>query len=209
MKENSEELRKILEMVESGQISADDGAKLLASTQQAETAESLSCPYCAESIPIHSGHCPECGSNLNTPVAPSPNQSRGFQALTGLGKFLVVYTLLVTGIWLISSLLFGGMRLTEASLFGGMLSLLGLFAGIQILRGHPIGWNLGIAWSALQIVTVIIRGQIVNQQVFRLGANFHANGQGLGINLVGIILLILFIKAKSAQSRCPTQHNHT
>lgn len=209
MTDNSEELRKILEMVESGQVSAADGAKLLASTQQSETAKSLTCPYCAESIPTRSGHCPECGSNLNTPVAPAPNQSRSFQALTGLGKFLVLYILLVTGFWLISSLLAGGMHLTETSLFGGLLALLGLFAGMQILRGHPIGWNLGMAWSALQIVSVIIRGQIVNQQVFRLGTNFQVNGQGFGINLVGIILLVLFIRAKSAQPCCSAQYNHT
>ena len=88
-------------------------------------------------------------------------------------------------------------------------ALLGLLAGIQILRGKSIGWNLGIAWSALQIVTVIIHRQIVNQQVFHLGANYHTNGQGFGINLVGIILLVLFIKAKSDQPCCSPQHNHT
>jgi hypothetical protein len=208
MKDNSEELRRILEMVESGQISAADGAKLLASTQQAEAAESLVCPYCAESISIRSGHCPECGSNLDAPVNPPMNHSHGFQALSGLGKFLVVYTLLVTGFGLVSTVLSDGMHLTESSLFGGLLALLGLLAGIHILRGKPIGWSLGIIWSALQIVTVILRGQIINQQVFHLGANFHTNGQGFGINLVGIVLLVLFIKAKSTQPCCSAQRNH-
>ena len=209
MMDTSEERRRILEMVESGQISAADGAKLLASTQKIEGGDSLTCPYCAESIPILIGHCPECGSNLDAPVTPSTNHSRSFQALSGLGKFLVVYTLLVTGFWLVSSTLTDGICITESSLFGGLLAVLGLLAGIQILRGKPIGWNLGIVWSALQIVTVIIHCQIVNQQVFHLGANYHTNGQGLGINLVGIILLILFIKAKSAQPHGSPQHNHT
>jgi hypothetical protein len=209
MKDNSEERRRILEMVENGQISAADGAKLLASTQLAEAAASLVCPYCAESISIRSGHCPECGSNLDAPVNSPTNRSRGFQALSGLGKFLVIYTLLVAGFWLVSSVLANGISITESSLFGGLMALLGLLAGIQILRGNSIGWSLGITWSALQIVTVIIRGQIVNQQVFHLGANFHTNGQGFGINLVGIILLPLFIKAKSAQPHGSPQHNHT
>jgi hypothetical protein len=121
-----------------------------------------------------------------------PMAGTGFHALTGLGKFLVIYTLLVSGIKLLSlffSFSFGAM-------VGVLLSVLGLTAGIMILKGRPGGWSLGILWSALQIITIIIRGQIINQQVFHIGMNFNTNGQGMGINLIGIVLLILFIKAR-------------
>jgi hypothetical protein len=65
-----------------------------------------------------------------------------------------------------------------------------------MLKGNPAAWRLGILWAALQIVTVVVHGEVINQQIFHLGMNFQTIVQGLGLNLVGIILLILFIKDK-------------
>jgi hypothetical protein len=191
MSDENTELKRILAMVESGKISAAEGARLLESTRPVTPPETETCPYCAERIPIRSGSCPECGSNLGAAIIPTPDSGTGLHSLTGLSRFLVVYTLLVSGFKLFSLFFSFGFH----AVIGSLLSILGLVAGLMILKGKAEGWTLGILWSALQVVTVIIGYQIVNQQVLHLGINFNTNGQGLGINLIGIILLILFIKA--------------
>lgn len=195
----NEEMRRILEMVESGRISAAEGARLLESASHSSGSGTIRCPYCAERVEPANGFCPECRSNLNAGTPGRTPTAGGFGALTGLGKFLVLYTLLVTGFWLASLLFFGHgfFALSIPTLCGTALSILGLAAGIMILKGRPAGWTLGILWSALQIVVVIIGYEAINRQVFHLGADFNTNGSGFGINLVGIILLILFIKAKN------------
>jgi predicted amidophosphoribosyltransferase len=192
---NNEEIKRVLDMVESGRISAAEGAALLESAQTFTTSETTTCPYCAESIASDGGICPECGSNLAIPFTAPPSAGSGFQALSGLGKFLVVYTLLVSG-YILLHLFF---KFDSNSAFTALLAALGLAAGIMILRDHPSGWKLGMLWSALQIVPVIIHYQPINEQFFHLGIKNHVNGQGLGFNLVGLILLILFIKAKPAR----------
>lgn len=192
--QNDEELKRILDMVESGKISAAEAARLMETTRKGEPAGLRTCPYCAEAISNTDDRCPECSSNLDRPVPPL--RGSGFQSLSGLGKVLVVYTLLVSGSKLLSLFFSFGF----GAGIGVLLSALGLAAGIMILKNRSGGWGLGILWAALQIVTVIIHGEIINQQLFHIGMNFHTNGQGLGINLVGIILLILFIKAKPANN---------
>jgi hypothetical protein len=192
---NNEEMKRVLTMIERGQISAAEGARLLESAQTSATTKTVTCPYCAEAIPTHSGMCPECKSNLATPVTNHPAGGSGFRSLSGLGKFLVVYTLLVSG-YLLLDLFF---RFNSVSVITVLLPALGLTAGIMILKGRSGGWKLGMLWSALQIVPVIVHYQTLNEQLFHLGIKQQTNGLGLGINLVGIILLILFIKAKPAR----------
>ena len=188
------EVKRILDMVENGKISAAEGARLLDTTRAPSTAGWVTCPFCAETISTKERLCPECGSDLDTPPARS-STGPGFQSLSGLGKFLVVYTLMVAGLELLGLFFAVGI----GALVTTLLSVLGLFAGIMILKGQSRGWGLGMLWSALQIVCVILRGEVINQQIFHLGMTQHVNGQGLGFNLVGVILLILFIKAKPRQ----------
>lgn len=189
------EVKRILEMVENGTISAAEGARLLDTARGPSTAErGVTCPFCAETIPAQERLCPECGSDLQAPPTRSTT-GHGFQSLSGLGKFLVVYTLMVAGLELLGLFFSFGIGALATSL----LSVLGLIAGIMILKGNSRGWGLGILWSALQIICVILRGEVINQQIFHLGITHHVNGQGLGFNLVGVILLILFIKAKPRQ----------
>ena len=199
MSETGGDTRRILEMVESGRISAAEGARLLESTRSTGSSGGIKCPFCAETVVPNAGICPECNSSIHASPAP-PASAGGFHALTGLGKFLVIYTLLITGFWLVSTLFMGGhfFSLTPQTIVGSLLAVLGLTAGIMILKGKPAGWNLGMLWSGLQIIELFVRHQPLNRQVLQLGANFLTNGDGLGINLVGIILLILFIKAKAA-----------
>jgi len=71
---------------------------------------------------------------------------------------------------------------------------LGVAAGVLIWRMHPSGWVLGVIWAALQIVTVYIGGASLNKMFFFIGGSFNTNGSGLGINIVGIVLLVLFIR---------------
>ena len=196
---NNEETRRILDMIENGTLSAAEGARLLESTRHTGSAGSNTCPYCAESIPAGSMQCPECRSDLRNPSIPATT-GPGLQSLTGLGKFLAIYAIIVGGIGLAAPLYhgvnIGPWLFTIPNILGSVLSGLGLLAGIFMLKGNPSGWSLGILWSALQIVTVVVHGEIINKQIFHLGMNFHVTGLGLGINLVGIILLILFIKDK-------------
>jgi hypothetical protein len=188
---NKEEIKRVLDMVESGRISAAEGAALLESAQSFSGIE-ITCPYCAESISAGSRICPECGSNLAAPVSTPQCAGSGFQSLTGLGKFLVVYTLLVSG----QTLLQHFFRFDFASAISVLLSGLGLAAGILILKGRAAGWKLALWWSALQIIPIIIRYLTINEQFFHFGIKNQVNGMGLGLNLIGLILLILFIKAK-------------
>ena len=202
MHEEQKNTKRILEMVESGRISAAEGTRLLESTRTTGESEPIKCPFCAETVVSRAGICPECGSHVHTtPSATAPSVAAGgFHALTGLGKFLVIYTLLITGFWLASTLLFGGrfFYLSPQSVIGSLLAALGMASGIMLIKSNPSGWNLGILWAALQIVEIIIHYQPINRQVLHLSANTHTNGIGFGINVVGIILLILFIKAKTA-----------
>ena len=194
--------RRILEMVESGKVSAAEGARLLESTRTTGGTGTMKCPFCAETVLPRAGICPECNSNVH--VAPIPSASAtGFHALTGLGKFLVIYTLLITGFWLVSTLLAGGhfFSMSPQTVIGSLLAVLGLVSGIMIIKGKPVGWGLGILWAILQIVEIIANYQPLNRQVLHLGINTVTNGSGLGINLLGIILLVLFIKAKNANQR--------
>lgn len=191
---NNKEMKRILDMVESGRISAAEGATLLESARISIASEAT-CPYCAESIPAKSTTCPECDSNLSIPLSTAPVCSTGFQSLSGLGKFLIVYTLLVSGYTLWHHFF----RFDFNSAATTLLSGLGLAAGILILKGKQVGWKLGILWSALQIVPIIMYHQTMNQQYFHFGIKNQVNGLGLGLNIIGIILLILFIKAKPAR----------
>ncbi|MBN2162931.1 MAG: hypothetical protein JXR25_05835 [Pontiellaceae bacterium] len=194
---NNDELRRILDMVESGKITAAEGARLLETTQsKKDSSDTRVCPYCAETIPVED-RCPECGSTLNWPAGQISNGS-GFHALDGLGKIIVVYTLVVAGLELASHFLPGFISLGMPQLLDLLLSGLGLCAGILMFKGRTTGWTLAAIWAALQIVTIVLHGQPINQQLFHIGYNHSVNGRGLGINLVGIILLVLFIKAKPA-----------
>ena len=196
---NNDELRRILDMIESGKVTAAEGARLLETTQShKDTPDTRVCPYCAETIP-DADRCPECGSNLSRPVGWSSDGS-GFHALDSLGKIMVVYTLVVAGLELATHLLPGIISPGMPQLLDLLLSGLGLCAGILMFKGQSIGWTLAIIWAALQIVTLVLHGQPVNQQLFHLGYKHCVNGRGLGINLVGIILLVLFIKAKPASN---------
>jgi phage shock protein PspC (stress-responsive transcriptional regulator) len=57
-----EERSRILEMVESGKVSADEGDRLLG-TLERETA-TMACPFCNEDIRIEAVKCRHCGSYL-------------------------------------------------------------------------------------------------------------------------------------------------
>lgn len=193
------ETKRILEMVESGRISAAEGARLLESTRSTDKPGNIKCPFCAEMVIPNADICPECHSDLQASTT-----ALALQTLNPIGKFLVIYTVLITGFWMVSSLLSGGaFSFSPQTVIGFLLSALGMTAGIMLIKGNPTGWSLGILWSALQIVEIIVNYQPLNRQVLQLGANFHTNGRGLGINLLGIILLVLFIKAKNANPPAP------
>jgi hypothetical protein len=195
----NDEVRRILAMVEEGKVTPEEAERLIGSMEQRKN--QVRCPFCAEAIPMGSSVCPEC----NTPLAPTADatpseigRSGGFHALTGLGKFLVIYTFAVCSIVILASVPFG---FSPAWVAQGLLSVFGFVAAVLICKGNPIGWVMGIWWAGLQMIPVTISGMTLNKQFFHFGINFVVNGSGLGINLVGIVLLILFIKARQTTVR--------
>lgn len=197
MNERSEqELRRILELVEAGTITPEEGDRLVSSLDIRQ--QSCRCPYCAEEIALGLDRCPECASPLYTaPPPPAPRDDAGesgIRALGGLGKFLLLYTFLVTAVVILTGIM---PPHSAASMCQVGLAGLGLFAVVLITRGNPAGFGLGALWGGLQIPLVIVNHAVVNRQLFTININWIVNGDGLGINLVGIVLLILFIKARN------------
>lgn len=186
------ERTRILEMVESGTVTPEEGDRLLESLEQ-RTGPRLRCPYCAEEIPAQTAICPECNSTLGgrqtlDPVQPT---GQGFYSLTGLGKFLVCYMFLICGlVWVFS---IG--RFSPCAAPSMMLALLGIAGAVLVCKGSRTGWVLGTIWAAVQIVPVIVNGLVLNQQILHVGINWVTNGSGVGFNAVGLVLTVLFIKA--------------
>jgi len=188
----SGEQQRILELVESGKVTPEEGERLLASLEQRSRGRQQ-CPFCAESIPAETATCPECDSALGANHA-SPamvQNGSGFHALGGLGKFLVCYTFLVCGLQFIPSW----------NIAAVLLATLGIFSAVLICKGSPTGWMLGKLWAGIQIIPVVLNGIFLNQQGLDLKILFTTNGSGIGFNLVGVILLILFIKATPSKPK--------
>ena len=183
---NNAEQQRILGLVESGKVTPEEGERLLASLEQRTRSRQI-CPFCAETIPAETALCPECGSALGaTQASPTGTQGgNGFHALGGLGKFLVIYTFLVCGLQFIPSW----------NIAAVLLAMLGIFAAVLICKGSPAGWTLAKLWAGIQIIPVVLNGIFLNQQGLDLKILFTTNGSGIGFNLIGLILLILFIKA--------------
>ncbi len=179
-------------MVQSGKVTPEEGERLLMSLEQ-RTGEQRQCPYCAETIPARALVCPECESALTAPRDPGfvPQAGRGFHGLTGLGKFLVCYTFLMCGL----VCLYGIGRFSPQGIPPILLALLGITGAILICKGSRTGWALGTIWAAAQIVVVVVNFHVLNRQILLWGTKKVTNGDGLGFNLVGLILIILFVKA--------------
>jgi hypothetical protein len=190
----STELGRILDMIESGKVSPEDGERLIGSLES--RAQTMTCPYCVENIPAGTAVCPECA----TPLAAAPSTSAsgdapfgGYRSLSGGGKFLVVYTFVVCAIVLLTSL---GWGLSGREIAPCLLAGLGVVSGILLCKGKPAGWPLAILWGALQIVLVMVNGAPLNRQVFHVGMSQTTNGSGLGLNLVGVALVIIAVMAR-------------
>ncbi len=186
------ERTRILEMVESGKVTPEEGERLLISLEQ-RSRTSQHCPYCAEEIPAQIAVCPECGSALGAhhPRQTAPRAQNGFYSLTGLGKFLVCYTFLVCGIVALS--LLG--RLSPTAVGPMLLAGLGIVAAVLICKGSQTGWVLGALWGGIQMLPVVVDGTVLNRQFFHVGILQTSNGSGIGFNLVGLVLLIMFVTA--------------
>jgi hypothetical protein len=185
------EQNRILEMVASGKVTPTEGERLLALLDQRSGRRRV-CPFCAETIPAETSICPECGSVLTTATAAPVKAQNGFHALPGLGRFLVIYTFFVCGaVLLINLFSFGFLHSLSTVLLAG----LGLTGAILICKESRMGWILCTLWAGIQIVPIILNGTLLNQQLLHLGVFSTSNGSGIGFNLVGLILLILFIKS--------------
>jgi len=196
MAQENGELRRILDMVEAGKISPEEAERLIGSLKQ-ESAR-MRCPYCAESIPANSPVCPECATPLASQAAHTSDirgPESGFFALSGLGKFLVLYLFAVCTIIMLSLFRHGVFAYPSLS-FQALMAGFGIVAGVLICKGNRAGWTMALWWAGLQIIPVTFDCITPNKQLFHVGVHFTANCGGLGLNLVGVLLLILFFKAK-------------
>ncbi len=190
------EMTRILEMVQSGRVTPEEGERLLASLEQ-RAGPRRRCPYCAEDISAQAVICPECNSALETGQTRHSAQrtGHGFHSLTGLGKFLVCYTFMVCGlVWV-----FGIAHFPPRGISSMLLALLGIVAAVLICRGSRAGWVLGIIWAAAQIVPIIVNNTVLNRQILLVGNTWTTNGDGAGFNVVGLVLMILFIRAMPSE----------
>jgi hypothetical protein len=189
--EQKNEMGHILDMVSSGKITPEDGEKLLNALEKSKN--NVICPYCAEKIDGSSAVCPECKSNLrenNISVSlGNGKRGRSFHSVGGLSKVLIIYMGVVSIIVLLGSFGF----FSPKSLIPMVMAVLGLIAAVMMWKGNNVGWILGIIWSGLQILEIIVQRFPLNRQFFQVGINTLTNGDGVGINIVGIVLLILFL----------------
>lgn len=204
MTENrDQEVKRILDMVESGAVAPAEGERLL---QALSAATRTACPFCAEQIPLSAERCPECRSALRIQPTPSgaARLSRGgFQGLSGLGKALVIYLFVATALVLFPNLRTSVRYVSLAPMTSMALAILGIVAGVMLCCSRPAGWTLAILWSALQIVPVYVNGHKLNGQWLHVGANYLQNGDGLGINIWAIVLVFLFLAARRESGRTP------
>ena len=123
--------------------------------------------------------------------APEEPRRRSWRDLSMLAKFLAVYVLVVAVVaglpWGMGS--FGGFTQT-------VLGWLGVAAGVLMTMARPAGWWLGLFWALAQALEVVVGGHALNRQCLSLGANFNVNGLGLGLNVVGVILVVLFVATR-------------
>jgi hypothetical protein len=199
--QNGNEMDRILRLVEDGKVSPAEGERLIASLESRR--QTLRCPYCAESIQVGAAVCPECASPLARPTfepAGSAEQRDGYTRLTALGKVLVIYTFVITGIVLLTGLrLPWSWSLVDVTRSG--LAVLGMAGAVLICKGHRGGWVLGMFWAGLQVVELVVGGHVLNRQVLAVDFIFTSNGNGLGVNILAILLLVLFVVASKAHRK--------
>jgi hypothetical protein len=140
--------------------------------------------------------CPQCLADWNSPpvrdAAAGVVEVRG-NRLSTAAKLLAAYTLIVS-IWaLATAAWYQNLGWVPAH----FLPVIGLTAGIMMWKRVPAGWFLGVLWSTCQIVTINLGSGWLNKQMFYLGANITVNQLGFGINLVGVLLLVAFIRLRS------------
>jgi hypothetical protein len=158
------------------------------------------CPDCGNPVCTEcanpEGRCRRCAAERSTGAAVAEEPScrkggRGFRDLSLPARFLAVYVLVVgviAGIpWGIGC--FGDFTQTA-------LGWLGVAAGVLMMMAKPAGWWLGLLWALAQALEVIVGGHAVNHQCLYLGGHLSVNGVGLGINLVGVILVVLSLAVR-------------
>jgi hypothetical protein len=166
----------------------DCGSAVCSQCAPAE-ADGRVCTACArEQRQAHEASVPAVAASASVGAAVAAVPRRGFRELSVLAKFLAIYVLVVSAItgfpWGMDS--FGGFTQTA-------LGWMGLAAAVLMIMARPLGWWLGLAWSLAQVVPVIVERQCLNRQFLAVSWTQTVNGDGFGINAVGIILAVLFL----------------
>ena len=200
--------RRILEMVRDGKLGPEEADRLLTAlgASHPDGGGSAVCPYCAEAMPPEVAVCPSCGTRL--PGSGSPRTvatPAGSSTVSGGAKALALYAVIIGAVVVWESVggsAFRGIR-HPAFLVRGLLGGLGIASGIQMWRGHRTGWVLGLVWSASQIVEIILHQLPLNRQVLHVGFTTVTNGNGWGVNSVGIVLVCLFVAVSKSFAPAP------
>jgi len=189
------ELSRIVEMVEGGKVTPEEGERLIDSmTCRVQT---MTCPYCAERIPAGAGVCPECATTLDqapSELAGTQTRLHAFHALPRTGKFLVIYMFVVCTIVLLAG---SGWGLSLHDIVPAVLAGLGIVSAVLLCKGRPLGWSLAILWAALQVPVISVNDVELNNQIFGFDITQTTNGTSIGLDVVGVVLLIIAIVARN------------
>ena len=117
----------------------------------------------------------------------------------------MVYVLVICAVILFSTfgIIFHVSGFGSGGVVALVLALLGGIGAILLMKGNSAGWGICMVWSAVQIVPVIVHGHFLNRQVLHVGIISTTSGSGLGLNIVGIVLLSLFVVAKRQSTGVP------
>ncbi len=116
-------------------------------------------------------------------------------------KIFGIYELIISAIVILTTVIFffNFSEFLSEGYWGStiIVAVLGVIAGILLIKGKKIGWYLSMVWSFLQIFYIEVNGIIIDlTQIlkFHITLNMHPEADFIiGFNLLGVLLLILLI----------------
>jgi len=90
-----------------------------------------------------------------------------------------------------------GWGLSLHDIVPAVLAGLGIVSAVLLCKGRPLGWSLAILWAALQVPVISVNDVELNNQIFGFDITQTTNGTSIGLDVVGVVLLIIAIVARN------------